>query len=185
VAGLPRYSSAQASCSIDAELAGTPLDDSESLVATMRRLYGTCGAAVDEELGRIEAEARRAEPPPERPVRRTGYTERLELLRESTAARHAACERERLLVRKRLTAALSQLLPRGSRVWVYGSLVEAGRFREWSDVDLALERDPPGMSIYLMASLLAERCGRRVDLCLIDETRLADTILRRGEPWTV
>ena len=41
------------------------------------------------------------------------------------------------------------------------------------------------MSIYLLASLLAERCGRRVDLCLIDETRLADTIRRRGEQWTV
>lgn len=109
----------------------------------------------------------------------------MNLLRESTAARHAACERERLLVRERLTAALGQLLPRGSRVWVYGSLVEDGRFREWSDVDLAIERDPPGMSIYLMASLLAERCGRRVDLCLMGETRLADTILRRGEPWTV
>lgn len=109
----------------------------------------------------------------------------MELLRESTAARHAACERERLLVREWLTAALGQLLPRGSRVWVYGSLVEDGRFREWSDVDLAIERDPPGMSIYLMASLLAERCGRRVDLCLMGETRLADTILRRGEPWTV
>jgi hypothetical protein len=25
-------------------------------------------------------------------------------------------------------------------------------------VDLAIEADPPGMSIYLLASLLAERC---------------------------
>jgi predicted nucleotidyltransferase len=109
----------------------------------------------------------------------------MDLLRESIAARHAACERERLRVRERLTAALCQLLPRGSRVWVYGSLVEPERFREWSDVDVAIERHPPGMSIDLLASLLAERCDRRVDLCLIDETRLADTIRRRGEPWTV
>lgn len=109
----------------------------------------------------------------------------MHLLHESTAARHAACERERLLVRERLTTALGRLLPRGSRVWIYGSLIEPAGFREWSDVDLALERDPPDMSIYLLASLLAERCGRRVDLCLIDETRLADAIRQRGEPWTV
>ena len=40
----------------------------------------------------------------------------------------------------------------------HGSLIEPGRFREWSDVDLAIEADPPGMSSYLLASLLAERC---------------------------
>jgi hypothetical protein len=41
------------------------------------------------------------------------------------------------------------------------------------------------MSIYLLASLLAERCHRRVDVCLITETRLAPVILRKGEAWTV
>ena len=65
------------------------------------------------------------------------------LLRESTAARHAACERERLLVRERLTTALGQVLPRGSRGWIYGSLIEPVGFREWSDVDAAGRRDPP------------------------------------------
>ena len=109
----------------------------------------------------------------------------MELLRESIAARHSACEQERLAVRERLTAAVSEYLPAGSRVWVYGSLIEPGRFREWSDVDLALEADPPGMSVYLLASLLAERCHRRVDVCLIDETRLATAIRRKGESWTV
>jgi len=101
------------------------------------------------------------------------------------ADRRAACERERLQVRVRLAAALRASLPEGSRVWVYGSLAEPGRFREWSDVDLALECDPPGMSIYLLASLLAEHCERHVDVCLIGETRLAATIRQRGEAWTV
>lgn len=105
-----------------------------------------------------------------------GYNHGMELLRESIAARRAACERDRLVVRERLAAALAEFLPRGSRGWVYGSLVEPGRFREWSDVDLALEGDPPGMSIDLLASLLAERCGRSIDICLIDETRLAAAI---------
>lgn len=109
----------------------------------------------------------------------------MDLLRESIATRKTACEQERLRVRARLAAALKVLLPEGSRVWVYGSLVEPGRFREWSDVDLALDSDPPGMSIYLLASLLAERCERHVDVCLIGETRLAATIRQRGEAWTV
>jgi predicted nucleotidyltransferase len=109
----------------------------------------------------------------------------MDLLRKSMADRKTACERERLQVRVRLAAALRASLPEGSRVWVYGSLAEPGRFREWSDVDLALECDPPGMSIYLLASLLAEHCERHVDVCLIGETRLAATIRQRGEAWTV
>jgi predicted nucleotidyltransferase len=109
----------------------------------------------------------------------------MELLRESIAVRNSACERERLTVRERLAAAIREYLPTGSRVWVYGSLTEPGRFREWSDIDLALEADPPGMSIYLLASLLAERCLRRVDVCLIAETRLATAIRQKGELWTV
>jgi predicted nucleotidyltransferase len=87
----------------------------------------------------------------------------MELLRKSIAARKSACEQARLRVRERLAEALAVHLTQGSRVWVYGSLVEPDRFREWSDVDLALECDPPGMNIYLLASLLAERCERRVD----------------------
>jgi predicted nucleotidyltransferase len=103
----------------------------------------------------------------------------MELLWESIAVRKSACERERL------AAAVREYLPAGSRVWLYGSLIEPGRFREWSDVDLALEADPPAMSIYLLASLLAERCLRRVDVCLMTETRLATAICRKGEVWTV
>jgi predicted nucleotidyltransferase len=109
----------------------------------------------------------------------------MHLLRESITARDSTCERERLAVRERLAAAVREYLPAGSRVWVYGSLTEPGRFREWSDIDLALEGDPPGMSIYLLASLLSERCLRRVDVCLISETRLATAIRGKGESWTV
>ena len=109
----------------------------------------------------------------------------MDLLREAITERNSACEQERLSVRERLAAAVREYLPTGSRVWVYGSLIEPGRFRVWSDVDLAIEADPPGMSIYLLASLLAERCRRRVDVCLLSETRLATAIRRKGEPWTV
>lgn len=109
----------------------------------------------------------------------------MHLLRESVATRNAACERERLAVRERLAAAVGDHLPPGTRLWVYGSLTKPGRFREWSDVDVALEVDPPGMSIYMFASLLAERCGRMVDVCILSETRLEPGIRREGEAWTV
>ncbi len=109
----------------------------------------------------------------------------MDLLLESIAGRKVACELERQRVRGILAAALEEYLPKGSRAWVYGSILEPDRFREWSDVDLALESDPPGMSIYLLASLLSERCGRPVDVCLIGETRLEPAIRRRGEAWTV
>lgn len=109
----------------------------------------------------------------------------MELLRQAVAERTSACERERLVARERLAAALREYLPSGSRVWVYGSLIEPGRFREWSDIDVALEADPAGMSMFLLASLLAERCRRRVDICMLGETRLEQAIRLRGESWTV
>ena len=107
----------------------------------------------------------------------------MHLLLEAMAEQAAARERDRLEVRARLAAAVEEYLPAGCRLWVYGSLAEPGRFNEASDVDVALESDPPGMSIHLLASLLAERCGRPVDLCLIGETRLAPAIRQRGEAW--
>ena len=77
------------------------------------------------------------------------------LLHEANRHRAENDERERGPVRERLRAALAEFLPAGSRVWVYGSLTRPGRFREWSDVDLALEAEPAGRSIYLLMSLLA------------------------------
>jgi predicted nucleotidyltransferase len=66
---------------------------------------------------------------------------------------------------------------------VYGSLTQAGRFAEWSDVDLALEEEPEGRSIYLLMSLLSERVGREVDVALLGETRLREKIVKEGERW--
>lgn len=109
----------------------------------------------------------------------------MDLLRRAMASRRLACERARLEVRSQLAEALADALPKGTRLWVYGSLVVKDRFREWSDVDLALEDDPPGMSIYLLSSVLAERVGRSVDVCLLSETRLAAVIQERGELWIV
>jgi predicted nucleotidyltransferase len=73
----------------------------------------------------------------------------------------------------------------GTAVWVYGSLVKPGRFHEWSDVDVAFESLPPGMSLEYLQSLLSAGVGREVDVCLIDRTRLRPVITREGERWIV
>lgn len=105
------------------------------------------------------------------------------LLAQVERTRAQACERERLQVRARLALALSELLP-GGGCWLYGSITQPGRFREWSDVDLALEEVPAGRSVFLLMSLLCEKVGRPVDLVLLGETRLAEKIMSEGERWT-
>lgn len=81
-----------------------------------------------------------------------------------------------------LRAALGRHVP-GTAVWVYGSLVKPWRFHEWSDVDVAFESLPPGMSLEYLQSLLSADVGREVDVCLLDRTRLRAVIEREGERW--
>lgn len=104
------------------------------------------------------------------------------LLEEREKARRALAERERLAVRERLRHALRTECP-GHVVWLYGSITQPGRFREWSDIDLALENEPAGGSLWRLMSLLSEHTGRSVDLCVLEETRLREKILREGERW--
>lgn len=68
-------------------------------------------------------------------------------------------------------------------VWVYGSLVKPGRFHGWSDVDVAIESVPPGMTLEYLQSLLSADVGREVDVCLLDRTRLKTVIEGSGERW--
>ena len=81
-----------------------------------------------------------------------------------------------------LRAALARHVP-GTAAWVYGSLVKPGRFHEWSDVDVALESLPPGMTLEYLQSLLSADVGREADVCLIDRTRLKPVIELSGERW--
>ena len=107
----------------------------------------------------------------------------MKLLQEDARLRCEHDERERAEVRERLQVALSTLLPPGTQAWVFGSLTKPGRFREWSDVDVALESESQNVRLYLLMSLLAEAVGRPVDLLLLNETRLREMILREGERW--
>ena len=81
-------------------------------------------------------------------------------------------------------AALRELMP-GSRVWIFGSLTQPGRFNDASDVDIALEVEPDSMSMGRLSSELAERLGRPVDIVQLDGCRFRDKILREGELWTL
>jgi predicted nucleotidyltransferase len=106
------------------------------------------------------------------------------LLEKMQQERLQGRERLRAEVRRQLREVLPQTIP-GQRVVVFGSLAKPGRFSEGSDIDLALESEPPDMSLYQLTSLLAERMGRRVDVVLLPESRLRDKILREGETWTL
>ncbi len=83
----------------------------------------------------------------------------------------------------RLRALLAEKLP-GREIWVFGSLIRPGAFRENSDVDLALREEPAEISTYRLQSLLEEELGRPVDVVILPESRFAETILREGQRWT-
>jgi predicted nucleotidyltransferase len=84
--------------------------------------------------------------------------------------------------RARLLAALSNI--KGiDEVIVFGSLTKPERFTDSSDVDVALESEPQGMTVFQLISLLSESLGRRVDVVLLGECRFAEKIRREGELW--
>ena len=85
--------------------------------------------------------------------------------------------------RRRLRAALAELIP-GHRVIIFGSLTRPGIFNDRSDVDLALETDPPQMDWWTLMSELMERLERPVDVVRLGKCRFREKILREGEMWT-
>jgi predicted nucleotidyltransferase len=90
----------------------------------------------------------------------------------------------RLKVREQLREALRQLVPAG-QVVVFGSLTKPYRFTDTSDIDIALETEPPGKSVYQLTALLSEEMERAVDIVLLSECRFRDRITREGETWTL
>ncbi len=85
-------------------------------------------------------------------------------------------------VRTLLRGALEDLCP-GGVVWIYGSLAKPGRFRHCSDADVAFETLPAGLTLEYLQSVLTERTGVEVDVCLLERTRLREEIQRTGERW--
>jgi predicted nucleotidyltransferase len=91
-------------------------------------------------------------------------------------------DRRQLLVQ--LRQELATLLP-GATVWVFGSLVQPGRFGDYSDVDLALEQRPSQFSEYWLQGELEHRLGRQVDVLILPETRLRSKVESEGLQWTL
>jgi hypothetical protein len=54
--GLPNFSSASASCHVEAELDSTLLNDAEGFQIVVQRAYAACTQAVNDELGRLTSE---------------------------------------------------------------------------------------------------------------------------------
>jgi predicted nucleotidyltransferase len=111
------------------------------------------------------------------------FPDEMTLLQQMTRDRAASRERMRRETRREIEAALHDLAI-ARTVVVFGSLVKPGGFSDVSDVDLALESEPAGMTLYQLTSLLAERLGRPVDIVLLPECRFRESILREGERWT-
>ena len=105
------------------------------------------------------------------------------LLQQMEVERSQHREKLRLTTQKNLSAALRELIP-NETVIVFGSLLDPGRFNEFSDIDLAFEAEPQGFSQYQLSSLLSERLGRPVDVVLLPECRFSDKIRRTGALWT-
>lgn len=101
--------------------------------------------------------------------------------------RDADRQRQRLVLfdrtREELRGVLREVLP-ASRVIVFGSLTRRGVFNAASDIDLALFEEPAGKNIFGLMAEIDERMRRRVDILLLEKTRLKEKILREGEVWT-
>ena len=107
------------------------------------------------------------------------------LLAKMHDERARAREASRMAAYRELREALCGLLPRGSEVWVFGSVLQAGRFREHSDVDVAVTSLPPGRTEAWLQGELELRLQRAVDVLNLNETGLRPKIERTGERWTL
>lgn len=88
----------------------------------------------------------------------------------------------RLETRQRLRCVLRQIAP-AQQVLVFGSLTKPYAFTAASDIDVALQGEPAGMTLYQLTALLAELMGRPVDVVLLSECRFRERIVREGEKW--
>jgi predicted nucleotidyltransferase len=105
------------------------------------------------------------------------------LLKQMEKERRERREALRLTTRVDLRDAIRDLVPH-TPVLLFGSITRPNRFNEHSDVDLAIEAEPRGLSIFQLISLLSERLGRRVDIVLLPECRFRDKLIAEGELWT-
>lgn len=105
------------------------------------------------------------------------------LLQKMHQARQSEREALRLSMQHSLRQALQEIYPRGTRVWIFGSVIQPGRFDEYSDIDIAVETPPEGRSLFWLQGELEARIGSAVDVLLLTETKLRPKIERQGQMW--
>lgn len=107
------------------------------------------------------------------------------LLDEAIAARVAAAEQGRQALLGRLLTVLPEAADRFDfrQLYLFGSVTVAGRFREDSDVDVAVV-DLPGDQFFPLAAFLSSRLERDVDMVMLEDVHFAHKIKREGLLWT-
>lgn len=97
-------------------------------------------------------------------------------------------QRENEKLRQEMLQRVLDLLPQlaarygFNRAYVFGSLVKRGRFRENSDVDIAIEGLNNENYFKFMTDLSAQ-IGREVDVIQLEKHRLQEQIKESGMAW--
>jgi predicted nucleotidyltransferase len=69
-----------------------------------------------------------------------------------------------------------------SEIYVFGSVLREGRFGPESDVDFAV-LGLPKHDLYRLVGELSDALDRSVDVMVLEETRMAHSIRRKGVRW--
>lgn len=107
----------------------------------------------------------------------------MSLHQQLDSERLQAREHRRQAVRLCLREVLTRQLPRGTQVWLYGSLTQPGRFHDYSDIDLAICDPEERVHLSALQSAISAATHLEADVSRLSETRLARHIQRQGEPW--
>lgn len=93
-------------------------------------------------------------------------------------------ERLRKEVLWQVEAALKELATRYSwtEIYLFGSLLQPGRFDRDSDVDLSVA-GLPKQDLYRLTAELMSLLGRNVDLVILEESSLSEKIRQKGVLW--
>ncbi len=97
-------------------------------------------------------------------------------------------QRENEEIRRQTLQRVLDMLPqlaakyRFNRAYVFGSLTKRGRFRSYSDIDIAIEGLDNEDYFKVMADL-SDRLGREVDVIQLEKHRLQKRIVESGIEW--
>ena len=69
-----------------------------------------------------------------------------------------------------------------SEIYIFGSVLREGRFDPESDVDFAV-LGLPKHDLYRLVGELSDALDRSVDVVVLEETRMAHSIRRKGIRW--